>query len=130
MKLAIVGAGVAGSYLGKRLQADGHQIEIFESSKKESHWPVCAWGASKNMLETFSKDAGLNFDNYVLHRGKKLRMDLPDEKIEYLDLKGLVTYDKYQWEQDLCQRLRINYGYHCNPESDFLSNFDYVIDCT
>ncbi|TLX86848.1 MAG: NAD(P)/FAD-dependent oxidoreductase, partial [Thaumarchaeota archaeon] len=73
MKLAIVGAGVAGSYLGNRLQRLGHQIEIFEATKKESHWPVCAWGASKNMLETFSKNAGLNFDNYVLHYGKKLR---------------------------------------------------------
>jgi hypothetical protein len=29
--------------------------------------------------------------------GKKLRMDLPDDKVEYLDLKGLVTYDKYSW---------------------------------
>lgn len=130
MKLAIVGAGVAGSYLGNRLQEDGHQIEIFESSRKESHWPVCAWGASKNMLETFSKDAGLKFDDYVLHRGKKLRMDLPNENIEYLNLKGLVTYDKFKWEQDLCQGLSIKYGFHCKPESDFLSNFDYVIDCT
>jgi flavin-dependent dehydrogenase len=117
VKLAIVGAGVAGSYLGNRLQEDGHQIEIFEASRKESHWPVCAWGASKNMLEIFSKNAGLNFDDYVLHRGKKLRMDLPDEKTEYL-------------EQDLCQGLKINYGFHCTPESDFLSNYDYVIDCT
>ena len=130
MKLAIVGAGVAGSYLGNRLQEDGHQIEIFEASRKESHWPVCAWGASKNMLEIFSKNAGLNFDDYVLHRGKKLRMDLPEGKTEYLELKGLVTYDKYHWEQDLCQGLKINYGFHCTPESDFLSNYDYVIDCT
>ena len=59
MKLAIVGAGVAGPYLGNRLQEYGHQIELFEASRKESHWPVCAWGASKNMLEIFSKDAGL-----------------------------------------------------------------------
>jgi flavin-dependent dehydrogenase len=130
VKLAIVGAGVAGSYLGNRLQEYGHQIELFEVSRKESHWPVCAWGASKNMLEIFSKDAGLNFDHYLLHHGKELRMDLPDEKTEYLELKGLVTYDKYHWEQDLCQGLKINYGIHCTPKSDFLSNYDYVIDCT
>jgi flavin-dependent dehydrogenase len=130
VKLAIVGAGVAGSYLGNRLQEHGHQIEIFEATRKESHWPVCAWGASKNILEIFSKNAGLDFDNYVLHRGKKLRMDLPDEKVEYLDLRGLVTYDKYLWERDLCEGLKMNYGFHCTPESDFLSNFDYIIDCT
>jgi len=37
VKLAIVGAGVAGSYLGNRLQGEGQQVEIFEASKKESH---------------------------------------------------------------------------------------------
>ena len=130
MKLAIVGAGVAGSYLGNRLQGDGHHVEIFEASKKESHWPVCAWGASKNMLEIFSRNAGLTFEDYVLHRGKKLRMDLPYDKVEYLELKGLVTYDKYGWEHDLCRGLKVNYDIHCTPESEFLSQFDYVIDCT
>ena len=69
MKLAIVGAGVAGSYLGNRLQGDGHHVEIFEASKKESHWPVCAWGASKNMLEIFSNML-LNGGNYALRVAK------------------------------------------------------------
>lgn len=130
MKLAIVGAGVAGSYLGNRLQEEGHQIEVFEASKKDAHWPVCAWGASKNMLEIFSKNAGLDFENYVLHRGKKLRMDLPENNTEYLELKGLVTYDKYRWEQDLSKDLNIHYGVHCTPESDFLKKYDYIVDCT
>ncbi|HEY7696362.1 MAG TPA: NAD(P)/FAD-dependent oxidoreductase [Nitrososphaeraceae archaeon] len=130
MKLAIVGAGVAGSYLGNRLQEEGHQIQVFEESKKDVHWPVCAWGASKNMLEIFSKNAGLDFENYILHRGKKLRMDLPANNTEYLELKGLVTYDKYRWEQDLCKNLNIKYGVHCTTESEFLKDYDYVVDCT
>ena len=130
MKLAIIGAGVAGSYLGNRLNNEGHEIEIFEASKKESHWPVCAWGASRNMLEKFSNNAGLNFDDYVLHRGNKLRMDLPDKKVEYLELKGLVTYDKYCWEHELCRGLNITYGLRCTPQPEFLSKYDYIVDCT
>ena len=61
MNIAIVGAGVAGSYLGHLLQKRGHMIRIFESSDKENHWPVCAWGASRNVLAKFSDQAGLNF---------------------------------------------------------------------
>ena len=36
MKIAIAGAGVAGSYLGLSLQKKGHDVTIFESSKKEN----------------------------------------------------------------------------------------------
>jgi flavin-dependent dehydrogenase len=72
MNIAVVGAGVAGSYLSRMLQDRGHRVKAFESSRIDSHWPVCAWGASKNMLKIFSKKAGLNFDEYILHSGKTL----------------------------------------------------------
>ena len=75
MKIAVAGAGVAGSYLGHLLQKRGHEVEVFESSKKENHWAVCAWGASKHMLRKFSARAGLEFDDYVFHVGKALRME-------------------------------------------------------
>jgi flavin-dependent dehydrogenase len=130
MKIAIAGAGVAGSYLGCLLQKRGHQIEIFESSKKENHWAVCAWGASRHMLSKFSKKAGLNFDNYIFHVGKILRMALPNNIQEYLDLKGLVTYDKHKWEHDLLEGVKITYGVKCIPETFPFNEYDYVIDCT
>jgi flavin-dependent dehydrogenase len=130
MKIAIAGAGVAGSYLGCLLQRRGHEIEIFESSKKENHWAVCAWGASRHMLSKFSKYAGLNFDDYIFHVGKTLRMDLPNNVQEYLDLKGLVTYNKYKWEQDLLQGVKITYGIKCTPKTFPFKEYNYVIDCT
>jgi flavin-dependent dehydrogenase len=130
MKIAIAGAGVAGSYLGCLLQKRGHQIEIFESSKKENHWAVCAWGASRHMLSKFSKEAGLNFDDYIFHVGKILRMALPNNIQEYLDLKGLVTYDKHKWEHDLLEGVKITYGIKCIPETFPFNEYDYVIDCT
>jgi flavin-dependent dehydrogenase len=130
MKIAIAGAGVAGSYLGRLLQKKGHEIEIFESSTKENHWAVCAWGASRHMLSKFSKHAGLNFDDYILHVGKILRMDLPNNIQEFLDLKGLVTYDKHRWEHDLLEGVKITYGIKCIPETFPFKKYDYVIDCT
>ena len=130
MNIAIAGAGVAGSYLGRLLQKLGHKVKIFESSNKENHWPVCAWGASRNVLAKFSEHAGLNFDNYIFHVGKILRMELPNYNKEYLDLKGLVTYDKQKWEQDLLEGITITYGVKCSPESFPLDEYDYVLDCT
>ena len=129
MKIAIAGAGVAGSYLGFMLQKEGHDVTIFESSKQENHWAVCAWGASRNILEKFSKDVGLNFNEYIFHIGKKLRMELPNNKEEYLELIGLVTYNKQKWEHDLLKDLTVNYEFKCSSSFPF-RDYDYVLDCT
>ncbi len=130
MHFAIAGAGVAGSYLGNMLQQRGHDVEIFEASKKEHHWPVCAWGASKHMLEKFSDQAGLDFANYIFHVGHRLRMELPNGNEEYLDLKGLVTYNKQGWENDLLKDVNVTYGAKVTREAFPFDKYDYVIDCT
>src|SRR5690349_12465306 len=130
MHFAIVGAGVAGSYLGNMLDRSAHRVEVFEGSTQQSHWPVCAWGASRHMLAKFSANADLEFADYILHVGKRLRMDLPQGKQEYLDLKGLVTYDKHRWEQQLLKGLKVNYGMRVDKSSFPYGDYDYVIDCT
>ena len=130
MRIAIVGAGVSGCYVGNILKRLGHEVIIFEASTVEAHWPVCAWGASKNMLKIFSSRAGLNFDEYILHEGRRLRMELPNGKREFLDLIGLVTYDKRKWERDLTYGLRINYNTRILSNSQCLKDFDFVLDCT
>ncbi len=130
MDIAVVGAGVAGSYLSRMLQDLGHEVRLFESSAIANHWPVCAWGASKNMLAMFSKKAGLNFDEYILHSGKTLKMYLPENNVEYLDLKGLVTYDKKRWEHDLLRGIEVTFGTRVAPETLPAADYDYVLDCT
>src|SRR5688572_20406184 len=130
MHFAIAGAGVAGSYLGNMLQKRGHNVEIFESSRKEHHWPVCAWGASRHMLESFSDRAGLNFSNYMFHVGHKLRIALLHKKEECLDLKGHATYDKYDWENDLLKDIKVTYGVKVTREGFPLDKYNYIIDCT
>ena len=130
MRIAIAGAGVAGSYLGSMLTKRGHDVKVFESSSKDNHWPVCAWGASRHMLEKFSENAGLDFDDYVFHVGKTLKMELPKNVVEHLELRGLVTYDKQRWESDLMKNVRVHYGTKCTKESFPFDQYDYVVDCT
>src|SRR5215212_4261165 len=116
MKIAIAGAGVAGSYLGYMLQKQGHDVTIFESSKQENHWAICAWGASRNILEKFSENVGLNFNEYIFHKGQKLRMELPN--------------NKQKWEHDLLKNLTVNYEFKCSIDSFPFTDYDYVLDCT
>lgn len=130
MKFAIIGAGVAGSYLGNILHNNGHEITIFEAYQKEKHWPVCAWGASKHMLEHFSQRAGLEFKNYILHEGKRIIMELPDNKKESLELDGLVTYNKKQWENDLLKDIDIKFDTICKRDTFPIDKYDLVLDCT
>jgi flavin-dependent dehydrogenase len=130
MNIAVVGAGVAGCYLSKMLHEKGHDVQVFESSQMDNHWPVCAWGASKNMLQVFSEKAGLDFDKYILHNGKVLKMYLPHDNVEYLELKGLVTYDKKKWENDLLRGIEVSYGTRITQDNFPASDYDYVLDCT
>jgi len=130
MRIAIVGAGVAGSYLACMISKMGHEIEVYETNGEGAHWPICAWGGSKNMLAKFSRQAGLEFNDYINHTGRTLRLELPGNKVENLELKGLVTYNKRKWESDLLRGIRVSYGRKCNLGSPLLSECDLVIDCT
>src|ERR671911_1562797 len=130
MNFAIAGAGVAGSYLGNMLQKRGHDVDIFEAYKKDHHWPVCAWGASRHMLERFSKQAGLDFSNYIFHVGQQLKIELPNNNEESLELKGLVTYNKLGWEIDLLKNVKVTYGVKVTREVFAFDKYDYIVDCT
>jgi flavin-dependent dehydrogenase len=130
MRIAIVGAGVGGAYLANRLHTLGHNVSIFESMKQDHHWPICAWGTSRYTLSKFSKVAGLNFNDYILHEGKTLKIKLPFDKIEYFELDGLVTFDKRKWENDLLQNSRVFYSTKCTRDTFSFDHYDYVLDCT
>ena len=82
------------------------------------------------MLEKFSKSAGLDFSEYILHVGQRLRMDLPHGKQEYLELRGLVTYDKHRWERELLKGVAVKYGSRVDRNSFPFTEYDYVLDCT
>ncbi len=131
MRIAIVGAGVAGSFLAYLLNSKGYEVEVFEQYTKDKHYPVCAWGTSRHMLAHFCSMCGLNVDEYILHVGKRLDIYVQgSDKKEHLNLIGLVTFDKRRWENDMFKGVKVNYGVRCTRDTFPLHKYDYVLDCT
>jgi flavin-dependent dehydrogenase len=128
LRIAVVGTGVAGAYLMNRIPPE-HQVEAFEMRTEQNWYTVCAWGTSEPFIKDLVKMAGFNFDDYVLHRGKKMIVDLGDEKLE-IKLKGLVTYDKHKLTHDMIEGKKIHWGEHMTQQDGHFDGFDTVIDAT
>lgn len=126
MKIAIAGAGVSGSYLLSRLK-DEHKVSAFELSSLDKYDTVCAWGTSRHIMERFAKKVGLNFEDYILHTGKEMIMDLSEIGKEKLRLKlsGLCTFDKKRYLLDLLRGMDVKFG-----KSFENGDYDLVIDAT
>ena len=127
MKIAIVGAGVTGSYLLNRL--DGHQVECFEMRPQEKWYTVCAWGTSAPYISEMVKKAGFNFDDYILHRGENMKVDYGTGSLE-LRLKGLVTYDKHRLCEDMLKGHTVHWGQQVKQLDGRFEDFDLVVDAT
>jgi hypothetical protein len=116
MKIAVVGIGVAGAYLMNRLSddADNHVVG-FERMPKAQHDAVCAWATCQNVMSGLAKNCGLNFDQYILHDGKYMKVDLKetngirDNSIN-IRLKGMVSYDKLKLIQDMIRGTKVEFG--------------------
>lgn len=128
MKLAIVGAGVAGAYLMNRLPA-GAEAEAFEMRAEKNWYTVCAWGTSQPFIRDMVKQAGFNFDDYVLHKGRKMRVELGDEELN-INLTGLVTYDKHRLTEDMLKGKKVHWGAQVKEADGKFGAFDAVVDAT
>jgi len=128
VKIAVVGAGVAGAYLLNRIPSE-HQAEAFEMRTEENWYTVCAWGTSQPYIRDLVKKAGFNFDDYVLHKGKKMIVQLGDEELE-IPLKGLVTYDKHQLTHDMVKGKKVHWGAQIKEQNGHFEGFDTVVDAT
>ena len=101
MKIAVVGIGVAGAYLMNRLsQARDNSVVGFERMSEAQHDAVCAWATCKNVMLGLAKNCCLNFEDYIMHSGKYMRVNLDDihttdNNGNYIDIKlnGMVIYD-------------------------------------
>jgi hypothetical protein len=129
LKIAIVGCGVAGSYLLNRIPPE-HEVEAFEMREKDKWWAVCAWGTSAPFISDLVKMAGLNFEDYILFRGKRMIVD-PGNGGDTFDIKlnGLVTFDKTRLFRDMKKGKNIHWGSHPKDINE-LKGFDMVIDAT
>jgi flavin-dependent dehydrogenase len=128
MKIAVVGTGVAGAYLLNRIPSE-HQVEAFEMRTEKNWYTVCAWGTSRPFISDMVKMAGFNFDDYILHTGKRMVVDLGDEELE-IKLKGLVTYDKHRLTHDMLEGKKVHWGEQVKHANGQLADFDMVVDAT
>ncbi len=115
MKVAVVGIGVAGAYLMNQLN-DHHDVQVvgYERMEEKTHDAVCAWATCENVMKDYAKKCGLDFENYVLHDGKKMTVDIgsgidSDKSID-INLKGMISYDKLKLIQDMIKGTNIVYN--------------------
>ena len=134
MKIAVVGMGVAGAYLMNGLGKDHDNfVKGFERMPIEQHDAVCAWATCENIMDDLVKECGLNFDDYILHEGKTMRVDMGQSSKEdnsiNVGLNGMVTYDKLKLIKDMIRGTNIQFG--VIPKKETLeSEFDLIIDST
>ena len=134
MKIAVVGMGVAGAYLMNGLAKDHDNfVKGFERMPIEQHDAVCAWATCENIMDDLVKECGLNFDDYILHEGKTMRVDMGQSSKEdnsiNVGLNGMVTYDKLKLIKDMIRGTNIQFG--VIPKKETLeSEFDLIIDST
>ena len=81
MKIAVMGMGVAGSYLLSRLKND-HDVTGYERMTEERHDSICAWGSSKNRMAQLCKMSGIDFEKYVIHDGKFMHISCAGKKFD------------------------------------------------
>jgi flavin-dependent dehydrogenase len=129
MKIAIVGLGVAGSYLLDRL-SESHDVTGYEMQKEGEFDAVCAWGTSKNELKRIMKPLGIDFENYILFNGREMSVDLGNGSSRRIPLIGLVTYDKHRLELDLTKGKKARFGVRASPSLLASEDYDLVVDCT
>src|SRR5919198_4451530 len=144
MKIAVVGIGVAGAYLMNKL-SDDHDNHVvgFERMLEAQHDAVCAWATCENVMSDLVKKCGISFDDYILHKGKHMKVDIGSTKDGGIShgnnnnynngidicLKGMVAYDKLKLIQDMMKGTEIEFGRVPKKES-LESDFDIIIDST
>jgi flavin-dependent dehydrogenase len=130
MKIAVAGIGVAGAYLMNQL-SDMHDVQVtgFERMPADQHDAVCAWATCENVMSGLAKNCGLNFDDYVLHDGKHMKVDVGNGDYVDLKLKGMVSYDKLQLIKDMVKGTEIKFG-RAPRKEELEQDFDLIIDAT
>ncbi len=129
LKIAIMGMGVAGSYLMARLKDTEHHVTGYERSKQEKHDSICAWGTIKITMIELCNKVGIDFKNYVIHDGKKMHVKMHNQKQFDIGLHGLCTYNKIGLIQDFIKDCDVRYGEAPTLE-EMEKEYDLIVDCT
>lgn len=118
MKVAVVGAGMTGAYLYRRLSRRGMKVHLFgKQPKTRCGIGPCAWGTSQGFAG-FVRACGLEPEEYILRRLDHVWMEglrIPAE---------LMTFDKPRLIRDLLKGEEVRAGVP-SPES-----YGRIIDAT
>ncbi len=126
MRIAIVGGGISGSFLANLLN-DWHEVRVLERQRPDGFRAVCAWGTSYHEMRRLLEKVDVEFDEYVLHVGKRMTVDLGGERIE-VPLKGLCTFDKRRLILDMHRRVEVTYGAEVRRSDEVRG--DLIVDAT
>ncbi|NQV40645.1 MAG: NAD(P)/FAD-dependent oxidoreductase [Nitrosopumilus sp.] len=129
MKIAVMGMGVAGSYLMARLKNSEHEVTGYERMREENHDSICAWGTIKPVLTEFCKKTGRDFNDFLIHDGEKMHVKMNDDIKFDIGLKGLCTYDKLALIKDFIKDSKVIYGEAPKLE-ELEKEYDLIVDCT
>lgn len=129
LKIAVMGMGVAGSYLMARLKDSEHDVIGYERMVEEQHDSICAWGTIKPILDEFCKKTGRDFDDFLIHDGKKMHVKMNNDVKFDIGLKGLCTYNKLGLIKDFIKDSKIIYGKAPKLE-ELEKEYDMIVDCT
>lgn len=129
LKIAVMGMGVAGSYLMARLEGSEHQVTGYERSPEERHDSICAWGTIKPVLEEFCGKVGRDFGDFLIHDGKSMRVRMHGGARFDIGLHGLCTYDKLALIKNFIKDSDVVYG-RAPDLAELEAKYDMVVDCT
>jgi flavin-dependent dehydrogenase len=130
MKVAVAGIGVAGAYLMNILSNDhDNHVVGFERMSRDQHDAVCAWATCENVMAGLVKNCGLDFEDYVLHNGRHMHVDLGENGSINIGLRGMVSYDKLRLIQDMVKGTDIRFG-RAPRKEELEADFDIVVDST
>lgn len=129
LKIAVMGMGVAGSYLMARLADSEHEAVGYERSTEQNHDSICAWGTIRPELEGFCKKVGRNFGDFMIHDGKTMHVRMNSSVKFDIGLHGLCTYDKLGLIKDLIKDSDVRYG-KAPKLAELEAEYDMVVDCT
>lgn len=119
MRIGIMGAGIAGSYLYRLLKNETeHELEIHDKPHTNPCGiNPCAWGTSKG-FEDLVKEIGLNPDNYILMRHSRIKIDKETVRAYAL------TIDKPKLIRDMLGSAHVKLG------TVIPDKFDLIVDAT
>ena len=124
-----MGMGVAGSYLVARLAQTEHSVTGYEMMPAERHDSICAWGTIKPVLEEFCKKVGVDFDKFLIHDGKQMRVKMGNGAKFEIGLHGLCTYNKLGLIKEFIRDADVSYG-RPPAVTELEAKYDMIVDCT